>query len=173
MAASIPFAQQPAVQESRSRGKQKSMVFTRRTCSIRHPPALEAVMSYSAPQPAPIKSVHEAAAANAAMYNSQRFVPKKIINADDPLLGPKGRAERLWKKPSIRNATVASLADSVRLLASLWTSAWKEGNGNAIAASKLVGFSEDAFDDICRKDKTFVPSLSLANLAESGDFEPE
>lgn len=123
----------------------------------------------------PIKSGHEAAAATVQlMYNSQkRLSPKKIINADDPLLGPKGRAERLWKKPSIRNATIASLADSVRLLASLWASAWKEGNGNSIAISKLVRFSEDAFDDICRKDKTFVPSLSLADMAESGDFEPE
>ena len=50
----------------------------------------------------PIKSGHEAAAATVQlMYNSQkRLSPKKIINADDPLLGPKGRAERLWKKPS-------------------------------------------------------------------------
>jgi hypothetical protein len=107
------------------------------------------------------------------MYASQkRLSPKRIINADDPSLGPKARAEALWKKPSIRKATIASLADSVWLLASLWTSAWKVGNGNAIAASKLVQFTEKDLDDICRKEKAFVPSLSLEEMAESGEYEP-
>ena len=128
-------------------------------------------------QPRPklqVASGHEAAVATVQlMYASQkRLSPKKIINADDPSLGPKARATALWQKPSIRKATIASLADSVWLLASLWTSAWKVGNGDAIAASKLVRFSEEDLDDICRKEKAFVPSLSLEEMAESGEYEP-
>lgn len=122
----------------------------------------------------PIASGHEAAVATVRLMHAshKRLSPTKIINADDPLLGPKARATALWNKTSIRNATIASLADSVWLLASLWASAWKAGNGNAIAASKLVRFSEPALDDICRKEKTFVPSLSLEEMAESGEYEP-
>jgi len=121
-----------------------------------------------------IKTGHDAAVETVRlMHDTQkRLSPKKIINADDPSLGPKTRAEALWNKPSIRNATIASLADSVELLADLWTTAWKEGNGNAIAKAKLVKFSEKDLEKIYRKEKAFVPSLSLEEMAESGEFEP-
>jgi len=123
-----------------------------------------------------IKSGHEAAVETVRlMFAAQkRLSPKKIITADQPNVtgGPKTRAAALWNKPTIRNATVASLADSVRLLADLWKGAWKAGNGNSIAANKLVRFKDSDFDDIYRKDKKFIPSLSLAEMAQSGKFEP-
>jgi hypothetical protein len=123
-----------------------------------------------------IKSGHEAAVETVRlMFASQkRLSPKKIINADQPNVaeGPKTRAKALWSKANIRNATVASLADSSRLLADLWKGAWKAGNGNSIAANKLVRFQESDLDDIYRQEKKFVPSLSLNKMAESGKFEP-
>ncbi|HEV7745999.1 MAG TPA: hypothetical protein VGO56_13450 [Pyrinomonadaceae bacterium] len=103
----------------------------------------------------------------------KRLSPTTIIKADDPSLGPKTRAEALWNKIPIRNATIASLGDSVELLADLWSSAWKTGNGNAIPKAKLVEFSEKDLEKIYRKEKGFVPSLSLAEMAQSGKFEPK
>jgi len=35
-----------------------------------------------------------------------------------------------------------------------------------------VQFSEKDLDAICRKEKAFVPSLSLEEMAESGEYEP-
>jgi hypothetical protein len=66
-----------------------------------------------------------------------------------------------------------SLADGVDLLADLWTTAWKVGNGKAIAKAKLVQFSEKELEKIYRNEKAFMPSLSLAEMAESGDYEPD
>ncbi len=122
-----------------------------------------------------VKSGHEAAVATVQlMFNSQkRLPPKTIINADDPSLGEKARAEALWNKTKIRTSTIASLADSVQLLADLWSSAWKVGKGNNFKVDELVEFSEEQMNRICRKEhKTFVPSLTLDEMAESGDFEP-
>jgi hypothetical protein len=103
-----------------------------------------------------------------------RLAPKTIINTDQPNvnLGPKARATALWKKASIRDATVASLADSVRLLRDLWTSAWKAGNGDSLAKSKLGEISEPDLESVYRGEPKFVPSLSLDQMAASGDFEP-
>jgi hypothetical protein len=60
----------------------------------------------------------------------------------------------------------------VFLLADLWTSAWAAGNGDSIAASQLVEFSEEDIENIYRGEPDFVPSLSLKKMAQSGDFEP-
>lgn len=122
-----------------------------------------------------VKSGHEAAVATVQlMFKVQkRLSPKAIINADDPTLSESDRAEALWKKAKIRNSTVASLAESVQLLADLWISAWKIGKGNTRPSSELVEFTEEQMDKISRKEhQTFVPSLSLDEMAESGDFEP-
>jgi hypothetical protein len=49
----------------------------------------------------------------------------------------------------------------------------KVGNGKAIAKAKLVQFSEMELEKIYRNEKAFMPSLSLAEMAESGDYEPD
>jgi hypothetical protein len=37
----------------------------------------------------------------------------------------------------------------------------------------LIEFTEEEVDKVCRKEhKTFIPSLSLDEMAESGDYEP-
>jgi hypothetical protein len=121
-----------------------------------------------------IKTGHDAAFAVINLMNDaqDRLAPKTIINADDPALGPKARAVALWKNTTIRNATMESLAASVRVLAALWSSAWDIGGGSSITKAKVREYSEDELDPVYRKEKTFVPSLSLEAMAKSGKFEP-
>jgi hypothetical protein len=109
----------------------------------------------------------------ALMSDSQaRLAPKTIIEADDPSLGPKARAEALWNDKDIQKATIRSLADSVRVLAALWSSAWAAGGGNNIPKSKIRTYEEGELIPVYRSDRKFVPSLSLDEMAESGKFEP-
>jgi hypothetical protein len=117
---------------------------------------------------------HGAAVAVIQLMNDsqERLAPMKIINADDPSLGPKARAKALWANSSIQQATITSLAESVRLLGVLWSAAWDAGGGDRIAKAKLEEFAEDDLDAVYRKDKKFAPSLSLDAMAKSGDFEP-
>jgi hypothetical protein len=138
---------------------------------------LAQVNAHLTSKPAPkltIKSGHDAGVAIIRlMHDSQaRLSPKKIISADDPTLGPTKRAAALWANKKIHDATIVSLAESVQLLAALWSSAWKEGNGNKLASPEIVAFDESAVDAVYRKDKKFVPSLSLDEMVESGKFEP-
>jgi len=122
-----------------------------------------------------ITSGHDAAVETVLlMHNSQkRLSPKTIIDADDLSAGgDKSRAEALWDNPTVRKATIKSLADSVRLLADLWAAAWKKGKGDTIAKSKLKRFTETQMSKVYRDEPDFVPSLSLDEMAASGDFEP-
>src|SRR5262245_5629792 len=107
------------------------------------------------------------------MFDAQsRLSPKAIIGADDPSLGPTKRAQRLWANPKVRKETIVSLANSVRLVASLWQSARKVGNGDAMAAGELGRFEESDLSAIYRKESDFIPSMSLDEFATSGNFEP-
>lgn len=120
------------------------------------------------------RSGHGAAKAVIALMNDAqtRLPPKTIIDADDPSLGAKPRARALWENAGIRKATIRSLADSVRVLAALWTSAWKAGDGASVAKAKIRAYEEEELMRIYRSDPKFVPSLSLDEMAESGKFEP-
>ena len=137
-------------------------------------PAIDAAVAHLPSNPGAIKNGHDAAVETVRlMYAAQqRLKPRTIINADNPALTDNQRAARLWGKKNVRDATVQSLADSVRLLADLWASAWAKGNGDVNAAGQLAAFSEPEFDNICRKEAGFAPSLSLKAMAESGRFEP-
>jgi hypothetical protein len=133
----------------------------------------ELVTGGSAPQ-RDIRTGHDAAVETVRlMYETQqRLPPRVIMETDNPKLGPKTRAKALWKNEMIQEGIVASLADSVRFLADLWTSAWKAGDGTVIGEAELVQFKESDLAGICRYEEMFVPSLSLAAMAESGKFEP-
>ena len=115
-------------------------------------------------------------AANATlklMFDAQqRLAPLTIIDADDPDLGPTARAQRLWNNDTVKNATITSLAESVKVLATLWQAAWREGGGESLAQNKLVEFSTAALIKIYRTEADFVPSLNLDDMAASGDYEP-
>lgn len=138
---------------------------------------LTAVDSTLATMPAitaAVTSGHEAAIQVIELMHrsQQRLTPTDIINADDPTLSQPKRAARLWEDLAIRKATVESLADSVRVLASLWTSAWTAGGGDQIPQSAIKMFDQGQLMTICRTEHGFIPSLSLDAMASSGDFEP-
>ncbi len=129
----------------------------------------------AAPAPPNITNGHQAATALIALMHGahDRLSPTSIINADDPQLGPTARAERLWNNNTIRRATVASIAESVRLLATLWRTAWDQGNGNLLPPTAIRTFSESELEDVYRGEHdTFVPSLSLDEMVQAGTFEP-
>lgn len=119
------------------------------------------------------RSGHGAAKAVIALMNDAqtRLPPMTIIDADDPSLSERKRAEALWSDRDIRKATIRSLADSVRVLAALWKSAWAAGNGANVANSKIRTYTEPELQPIYRNSK-FVESFSLEDMANSGDFEP-
>ena len=107
------------------------------------------------------------------MHDSrQRLTPTEIIAADDPSLSGPARAAALWNNRKIREATLQSLADSTTLLADLWTSAWQVGGGDQLKKSLLVEFAEADLMKVYR-NTTFAPSLSLADMVKSGDFEAQ
>jgi hypothetical protein len=133
-----------------------------------------ALEQMEAPNGNGIATGHDAAVAVIQLMHrsQQRLSPTEIIEADDPSLSPKARAKALWNIPKIKKATIDSLADSVQVLASLWSAAWKIGNGRNIDPDSLVELDKGKLTDLCRKDRKFVPSLSLAQMASSGQFEP-
>ena len=137
--------------------------------------AVNVSLAGSAPLDVSIASGHDAATALIEMMHGAfvRLPPADIIAADDPSLGPTARAKRFWNNLSIRNRTVASLTDSVLLLAALWQSAWDKGGGDDLPADALKTFTEKQLSDVYRHEhETFIPSLTLTEMAESGDFEP-
>lgn len=123
--------------------------------------------------PDAIASGHDAALATMRLMHAaqERLSPRAIIKADNPALGTKARARAFWENDEVREATIMLLAGSVRLLADLWTSAWKEGGGEGLAEKDIREYSEDEMSAIYRKDAKFIPSLSLNEMAESGRFE--
>jgi hypothetical protein len=100
-----------------------------------------------------------------------RLSPTDIIKADDPGLSAPQRAQRLWGNAKIRKETARSIANSTRVLAALWTGAWKAGGGDKIAQAKLKAVPEPTLQKIYRPS-TFLKSMTLATMASSGRFEP-
>src|SRR5262249_52652181 len=122
-------------------------LYEERMLEVATPDALKGVNDDLAATALPstaITSGHAAAVATLRLMGAaqKRRSPQTIINADDPSEADADRARLLWKNATIRKATIASLADSVRLLAVLWKAAWKAGKGDAVAASKIREYSE-------------------------------
>jgi hypothetical protein len=120
-----------------------------------------------------IDSGHDAAVATIhLMFDAQRRLsPRTIIKNDKSELGPKARAKILWEKDVIRENTITSLAQSVNLLAALWSAAWESGGGNRLPKSKLVEFAEEDLEHVYRQERNFLPSLSLAAMVKTRRFE--
>ncbi len=118
-----------------------------------------------------ITSGHDAAKAVIDLMgrSRDRLPPETIIDYDDPKLNVPKRAARLWANAAIRDATTTSLAESVKLQANLWQSAWDAAAPRNVDTSAL---GQDALVQLYRHDRDFVPSLSLDAMATSGDFEP-
>jgi len=103
--------------------------------------------------------------------SQKRLSPEKIIKADDPSLKPKDRATRLWNNPTVRKQTAVCIADSIKVLALIWAAAWKNGNGQAVAASALKMMDKQKLIKAYRTEKDFIPSITLKQMVASGKFE--
>jgi hypothetical protein len=134
---------------------------------------VDAVLAGHNPLKLQIARGHDAGVAMINLMNQsrKRLSPQEIIDFDDATLMQPQRAQRFWESSKIRKATIQSLADSVDYLATLWTTAWKAGNGDGLPVGDL---GELDSDDLMKRylNKNFAPSLSLKEMAESGDFEP-
>jgi hypothetical protein len=100
----------------------------------------------------------------------KRLSPMAIIDADDPKLGPKPRAKKLWADQTIAQATAASLADSIQVLARIWQAAWARGRGKGAKAIGIRECSEDELQKLYRSSSFLVP-MTLAEMVQSGNFE--
>jgi hypothetical protein len=137
--------------------------------------ALEAINDDLAARAAPqadLAGGHAAALATFELMSAThtRLPPETIIDADDPTLTDRERAERFWNDPAIRVPTLAAIADSTQLLARLWESAWQEADVE-VADDEIVAIEEEVIEAIYRSNG-FLPAFTLQQMAESEDFEP-
>ena len=100
-------------------------------------------------------------AASAVIKPMQRTIEKippiEVIEIYNEMSGH-ARIPNMWSKLSER--TFECMADGCLTLASLWQSAWNEGQGSKIAASKLKVISKTRLMELYY-DKTFVEAFRL------------
>lgn len=84
--------------------------------------------------------------------------PKDIVKAFPLDKTPSQQADALWKKFNAQ--TITCIAMGCLRLASLWESAWKEGQGNSIDAAKLVEIPEKKLQSLYQ-DRAFLKSVSI------------
>jgi hypothetical protein len=99
----------------------------------------------------------------------KRLAPATIIAKDDPSLGPRARAKRLWSDRDVQTGTIESLAESVQLLARLWQAAWQLGDGEDIADEEIVELGEEELQAVYRSADFLLP-MTLAEMEASGRF---
>ena len=95
--------------------------------------------------------------------SSIRIPPKKLVNKFVQL-GSKttvGVQDKLWTK--FGDDTIELMTDGARVLAKIWTGAWREGHGEAIPANQLGAIDPGVLNDLCR-DITFVESVDLDHI---------
>ncbi|MEW6369266.1 MAG: hypothetical protein AB1714_31990 [Acidobacteriota bacterium] len=119
-----------------------------------------------------VSSGHEAAVEVILLMDrsAKRLSPEEIIEMDDPELKPKARARSLWSNPKLQKAATAAVADSTKLLARLWASAWRVGDGDRSAAGMLTPLTERQVEEISH-DPNFLPSMTLDQMTANGKFE--
>jgi len=77
---------------------------------------------------------------------------------DQRVAQPNRRTDDMWE--ALGKKTVTCMAGGCLRMASLWASAWREGGGNKIAASKLGEVGQDELMDLYN-DKSFLPAFRL------------
>jgi len=181
----LPMVQQPAGEYpvphdsdefrefKKTREAKIHAIYEQRMLEIDTLAALEAVDARLAGKHATsdIDSGYEAAVAVFGLMSDAqaRLSPDAIIDADDPSLTERERAEALWADADIRRETIRSLAESSLLLARLWASAWRLGKGSKIATAKLVRLEESELTNLV-KLATFAPAMTLQEMVDSGRF---
>jgi hypothetical protein len=108
------------------------------------------------------RQVHGSDEAAAAVVDLMKrtieaIAPGEILDVYDDNPG-RGRTQALWA--ALGDRTMKRLADGARTLAVLWNSAWVQGDGEDIAASKIKALSTDELTRLY-EDKTFAPNVWL------------
>lgn len=88
-----------------------------------------------------------------------KLPPLDVIDAFNEKDG-RERLPHMWD--SLGKRTVSCMADGCLRLAALWASAWKEGDGNKIPASKLSPVSRDELKALYL-DPDFLPAFRLTD----------
>lgn len=88
--------------------------------------------------------------------------PAKILDVFDAV-GKKPKA--MW--PDLKQKTIATFVRGSLNLAMLWESAWKQGNGDKIASSKLAAIPTGALMNLYNDDN-FVKSMWLDEMVQAG-----
>ncbi len=87
-----------------------------------------------------------------------KLPPIDIVNTYNKGTSPSDRLSRLWT--SFGQKTIEIMADGGTCLADIWVSAWKEGSGSAIPASKL-GPADFTLLESFYNNQNFLPSVGL------------
>ena len=115
----------------------------------------------------------EAALATIATMNTVRGIlsPEQIIAANDPTLTANARAINFFDK--LADETASCIAQGTSLLANLWLTAWKEGNGETkMKSADLVVRDHDKLKTMYRKS-TNLKSLNLSEMITAGLRAPD
>jgi hypothetical protein len=118
-----------------------------------------------AAKPKAVDTGHDAAVATVALMDrtAQAIPPKDLVDAYVSLGGGASRhtLDGLWAQ--FADATAKVMADGIRVLAHLWSEAWRVGDGAAIPAHEL---GPAAAGDVIAlyRSADFVPSLDLDHI---------
>jgi hypothetical protein len=111
---------------------------------------------------ADVEGGHAAAVAIVAlMRQTIEILPPLVLVQAWVDSGRPNRIANLWE--ALGNRTADCIAAGSLRLASLWESAWKEGNGDQIDGGDLVEIDQDALVQLYN-DRAFVPSMTLADM---------
>jgi len=92
--------------------------------------------------------------------------PMMIIEADDPSLKPKQRANLLFQ--ALGKDMAECIALGCRTLAELVESAWKQGNGNALLKDNKPPVFEEAEVQDAYNSRDFLPALTFEKYIARG-----
>ena len=92
----------------------------------------------------------------------EHLSPEHILDVYNEVEG-RGRLENMWKK--VGPDLVGAMAEGTRLLATLWQSAWNEGEarGGAVEQPLLASVPEERLQELY-EDKSFLRAEWLADL---------
>jgi hypothetical protein len=115
---------------------------------------------------ADVEGGHQAAVSVVGLMRSTigKLPPLTVVETWVEAAG-RTRLQQMWE--ALGERTADCVADGCLRLAALWASAWKEGGGEHVPDAKLAAVDKGTLSKLYR-DKTFVPSLTLADLEASG-----
>jgi hypothetical protein len=90
--------------------------------------------------------------------------PMDVIEAFNGATGA-ARIPHMWEV--LGDRTVTCIAAGCHVLASLWISAWKEGEGDDIPANRLKAIDLTSLKQLYN-NKEFLPALRLQEFEETG-----